>query len=400
MKNKNVASLFAFLFLISISACGGSSDTTGTSSPNDENTATSVDEKLDTSNQEETNEPVTERPTLLSPADIGERFGDAVWEVATDGCGTESGGSSFAVTPNIFITNEHVVGPDMTPTLISRNGDILEGIVIGADKYLDVAVVKVSEPVDLWLEWADPNELREGEQVVSLGYPAPYYQFSVSAGSIISFLREGSSRIGIVSDEASDYGSSGGPLISETGLVVGVVTQEAAEGGAQLLGESFTYSHLGAFIERSIEDGNAVTENCDGYVYGTNIIADYLWDLCSDEAYWACDTLYDLDLTLLPVGGEYTDFGATCGDRVETEDYCVDLFESSSPINYGDDPNLDALYNECAQGNGDSCDLLYFASPELDGEYYSFGLLCGNTEVDTVFCGPYVTDLVQDLIQE
>ena len=301
MKNKNIASLFAFLFLISISACGGSSDTTNTAAPNNENTDTSVDEELDTSAEEEAVTPDEQEPLSLSPADIGEQFGDAVWEVATDGCGTESGGSSFAIAPNIFITNEHVTGPDMTPTLISRNGDILEGVVIGADKYLDVAVVKVSEPVDLWLEWADPDELREGEQVVSLGYPAPYYQFSVSAGSIISFLRDGSSRIGIVSDEASDYGSSGGPLISETGLVVGVVTQEAAEGGAQLLGESFTYSHLGAFIERSIEDGIAVTETCVGYVYGTNIIADYLWDLCSDEAYWACDTLYDLDLTLLPV---------------------------------------------------------------------------------------------------
>ena len=394
MKSKNIASLFAFLFLISISACGGSSDTTNTAAPNNENTAASVDEELDTSNEEENNKPVAEGPTLLSPADIGEQFGDAVWEVVTDGCGIESGGSSFAVAPNIFITNEHVVGPDMTPTLISRNGDIVEGVVIGVDKNLDVAVVKISETVDLWLEWADPDELREGEKVVSLGYPAPYYQFSVSAGSIISFLREGSSRIGIVSDEASDYGSSGGPLISESGQVVGVVTQEAAGGGAQLLGESFTYSHLGAFIERSIEDGNAVTANCDGYVYGTNIIGDYLWDLCSEEIFWACDSLFDLELYLL-VGGEYTNFGETCGDQVEINVYCVEYFESSIPISYGDDPNLDKLYDECAQGNGDSCDMLFLASwGSEEDEYFQFAATCGNTEDFDVIprCGSYVLD--------
>ena len=51
--------------------------TTGTSSDNDENTATSVDFICKPVNQEETNEPVTEI-YLLSPADIGERFGDAV----------------------------------------------------------------------------------------------------------------------------------------------------------------------------------------------------------------------------------------------------------------------------------------------------------------------------------
>ena len=36
-------------------------------------------------------------PVSLSPADIGEQLGDAVWEVVTDACGTESGGSSFAL---------------------------------------------------------------------------------------------------------------------------------------------------------------------------------------------------------------------------------------------------------------------------------------------------------------
>ena len=233
VKNKTTISIFSFLLLlIPLNGCSNSSNKLDIASSNSEDAGTAIEEG-----------PVGEigeEPVLLSPADIGEQLGDAVWEVATNACGTESGGSSFAVTPNIFITNEHVIGPDMTPTLISRNGDTLEGVVIGKDRGLDVAVVQISEPVDLWLEWADPNELREGDQVVSLGYPAPYYQFSVSSGSIISFLREGSSRIGIVSDEASDYGSSGGPLISETGKVVGVVTQETQEGGAQLLGESFT----------------------------------------------------------------------------------------------------------------------------------------------------------------
>ena len=255
-KTRTTVSIFSFLLLlIPISGCSSSSETTDAVSTTVLGVDPPVDEELDTSDKQE--------PVFLSPADIGEQLGDAVWEVLTDACGTESGGSSFAVAPNIFITNEHVIGADMTPTLISRNGDTLEGVVIGKDKSLDVAVVRVREPVDLWLEWADPNQLREGEPVVSLGYPAPYYQFSVSRGTIISFLREGSDRIGVISDEASDYGSSGGPLISETGLVVGVVTQYVEEGGAQLNGESFTYSHLGSFIERSIEEGSAITENCD-----------------------------------------------------------------------------------------------------------------------------------------
>tara|TARA_B100000131_G_scaffold109813_1_gene106692 strand:+ start:313 stop:1425 length:1113 start_codon:yes stop_codon:yes gene_type:complete len=366
------------LLLIPLIGCSSSSETIDASSSNVEQSDTAVEQE----------------PVSLSPADIGEQLGDAVWEVATDACGTETGGSSFAIAPNIFITNEHVIEADMTPTLISRNGETLEGVVIGKNWGLDVAVVQVSQPVDLWLEWADPDELREGEQVVSLGYPAPYYQFSVNAGWINSFLQDGSSRIGVVSDEASDYGSSGGPLISESGLVVGVVTQQTEPGGAQLLGESFTYSYLGSFIEQAISDGTAETENCDGYAYGTNIVGDYLWDLCSDGILWACDSLFDLEL-YLPVGGEYTNFGATCGDQVEIDVYCVEYFETSIPISYGEDPNLDALYDECSQGNGDACDLLYLASwGSEDDEYFQFAATCANTEeFDSVWCGPYVARL-------
>ena len=168
VKSKIAFSIFTFLvLLIGLTGCSSSSDAT--------NAALSNAKDADIEVEEEPDATVEEKPALLSPADIGEQLGDAVWEVVTDACGIESGGSSFAVAPNIFITNEHVIGPDMAPTLISRNGDTLEGVVIGKDKDLDVAVVKVPEPVDLWLEWDDPDELREGEPVVSLGYPAPYY---------------------------------------------------------------------------------------------------------------------------------------------------------------------------------------------------------------------------------
>ena len=368
MKTKTTVSIYGFLLLlIPLIACSSSNDIT--------------DEQ---------------EPVFLSPADIGEQFGDAVWEVSTDACGTDSGGSSFAIAPNIFITNEHVIGPDMTPTLISRNGETLEGVVIGKDKDLDVAVVQISEPVGLWLEWADPNELREGDPVVSLGYPAPYYSFSVAPGSIITFIPEGSRRIGVVSDEASDFGSSGGPLVSENGQVVGVVTQYVEEVGAQLNGESFTYTHLGSFIERSVQEGTAITENCDGFAYGTNVIGDYFWDLCSDLNAWACDSLFELDL-FIPVGGDYTNFGATCGDQVEIDVYCIEYFDSPYPIDYGDNVNLDVLHDECLEGIWDSCDILYFASQAFPdaGDYYQIAATCGNTvKFDSMWCGSYVMDLV------
>ena len=44
---------------------------------------------------------------------------------------------------------------------------------------------------------------------------------------------------------------------------------------------------------------------------------------------------------------------------------------------YGDDPELDALYDACASGSGAACDQLFFASP-IASEYERFGATCGD----------------------
>jgi hypothetical protein len=49
---------------------------------------------------------------------------------------------------------------------------------------------------------------------------------------------------------------------------------------------------------------------------------------------------------------------------------------SSGAFAYGDDPELDALYDECAAGDGVSCDDLYLNSP-TGSEYELFGGTCG-----------------------
>ena len=72
-------------------------------------------------------------------------------------------------------------------------------------------MLSVEEPLDAHLEWVDLDTLREGDPQVSLGYPAPFNEYAVSPGTLLSFIVEDGRRIGVVSDESSDYGSSGGP---------------------------------------------------------------------------------------------------------------------------------------------------------------------------------------------
>jgi len=52
--------------------------------------------------------------------------------------------------------------------------------------------------------------------------------------------------------------------------------------------------------------------------------------------------------------------------------------EETEPYTYGDDPDLDLLWDGCAAGNAAACDQLYVASP-ASSAYEQFGATCGGT---------------------
>src|SRR5690606_4400453 len=98
-----------------------------------------------------------------------------------------------------------------------------------------------------------------------------------------------------------------------------------------------------------------------GDSYGDDPALDALWDACEAGDGQACDDLY-MDS---PLGSEYEEFADTCGHRTDGGTYCVDELggatdpggaETSSGGAYGDDPALDALWDACAAGDGQSCD--------------------------------------------
>jgi len=80
---------------------------------------------------------------------------------------------------------------------------------------------------------------------------------------------------------------------------------------------------------------------------------------------------------LSPIDSEYEMFGSTCGLTTEpTTGGCATTFANPEAFAYGDDPRLDALYDSCANGDMIACDDLYWESP-IDSEYETFGRSCG-----------------------
>lgn len=121
----------------------------------------------------------------------------------------------------------------------------------------------------------------------------------------------------------------------------------------------------------------------DDAEYGDDPDLDALWDACADEDWDACDQLYFESLFL----SEYERFGDSCGDRREAGgELCVEVFgdgvsttgpDLADGDTYGDDPELDEVWDQCDEGDLGACDELYFSSP-IDSGYEQFAVTCGD----------------------
>jgi serine protease Do len=144
-------------------------------------------------------------------------------------------GSGFVIHPSGYVvTNAHVVERSATVQVRLASGRRLTGTVVGRDRRVDLALVKVelTEPLPV-LPLGDSERLAVGELVLALGHPFGLEQ-TVSLG-IVS--RKGAPLQAaapgfdfIQTDAAVNPGNSGGPLVDMGGQVVGVNTRAARNG--------------------------------------------------------------------------------------------------------------------------------------------------------------------------
>lgn len=164
--------------------------------------------------------------------------GDRVVKVLgdADGCGTVVMGSGFVVARDRVMTNAHVVAGVSSPTVTFEDGDVREATVVFFDPAVDVAVLKVEVGNRKALGWDAQAE--RGEAAVIAGYPKGRDLSFAPARMSGTALIEGTDIYGKRTNPRSVYyflgqvkqGNSGGPLLNESGLVIGVTFAGAADG--------------------------------------------------------------------------------------------------------------------------------------------------------------------------
>jgi len=169
-------------------------------------------------------------------------------------------GSGFFVTPDVVMTNWHVVGEHRFVEMKMYDGRETFGAVLGKDARLDIALVRVQDrgrPVAFYTG----RSIDLGQDVEAIGHPHRQ-EFSVTRG-VISAVRKASSInmprgagdkvLYIQTDTPINPGNSGGPLFLGQ-RVVGMNTWGYRPGYADGLNFSVHYSELMNFMNEHLPE--------------------------------------------------------------------------------------------------------------------------------------------------
>ena len=151
-------------------------------------------------------------------------------------------GSGFIIKENgMVITNNHVIaGAD--DILIKVNSKEYKAKVVGADPYMDIAVLKMQTKDKFkTVAFGNSDKARVGDWVVAIGNPFGLGG-TVTSGIVSARNRDiGMTRYDdfIQTDASINQGNSGGPLFNLKGEVVGINTAIIAPGQSGSIGIGF-----------------------------------------------------------------------------------------------------------------------------------------------------------------
>jgi len=130
-------------------------------------------------------------------------------------------GSGFAYGENGIITNAHVIANKNEIYVTDYNGNLVQAFVVAMDEEIDIAVIGVQGATYTPVKPTDIYGIAAGDDVYAIGAPNSM-AYTLTKGVISSKYRKVGGMSYIQTDAAINNGNSGGPLLDNTGNVVGV----------------------------------------------------------------------------------------------------------------------------------------------------------------------------------
>lgn len=156
-------------------------------------------------------------------------------------------GAGVIVTADGFIlTNAHVISganridvrvpvprPAGPGSILRPRGKVVSAQIVGVDRETDLALLKVAEEGLRPLQFADSDEVKQGELALAMGSPLGLDN-SVSMGVVSATARQLRAEdpvIYIQTDASINPGNSGGPLVNLDGKIIGINTMIFTQSG-------------------------------------------------------------------------------------------------------------------------------------------------------------------------
>jgi len=137
-----------------------------------------------------------------------------------------------------IVTNRHVVEDATELAVALADGPLYSARVVGADRELDIALLKIEAEGLPPIAVADINDVAVGDVVLAVGNPLGVGQ-TVTQGIVSAIVRRGMKPVDnyIQTDAAINPGNSGGALIDTAGRLVGInVLILSHSGGSEGIG--------------------------------------------------------------------------------------------------------------------------------------------------------------------
>ncbi len=149
----------------------------------------------------------------------------------------QAGGSGVVISPDgKILTNNHVIdgvrGGDTTIEVKMADGRTFKATILGKDKELDIALIKIDAKHLPYAKLGDSDAARIGEWVVAIGNPLGL-EHTVTQGIVSAKGRQLTGpglESFIQTDAAINRGNSGGPLLNLRGEVIGINTAIRPDG--------------------------------------------------------------------------------------------------------------------------------------------------------------------------
>lgn len=141
-----------------------------------------------------------------------------------------------------IVTNTHILSNASSIFVEFNDGEITEAMLIGADKYSDIAVLKINGFENLNpIESAESGNIKVGDEVLAIGNPFGLGK-TVTSGIISATGRDyGNPYLELLqTDAAINPGNSGGALLNEEGNLIGI--------NSSIYSKTGTYSGIGFAI--------------------------------------------------------------------------------------------------------------------------------------------------------